>query len=216
MKSKCLFFYRCSLQNALEENSVNMPPAKELPFESTPVPYVIVADGAFPMRPYLMKPFAFRNMDMPQRVFNYRLSRTRRIIENVFGICAARFRILRKPIENGPEKVVRIVLAICALHNYLMTRSTRYATSNDFDIERNGEVIEGEWRSEIGRQGQLQSITGNSTHGRPTNNALEIREHFKNYFVSAHGEVNWQYTSIVRNLPDLTLGGSAQDQSPAP
>lgn len=108
-------FGRCTLSKALEDNSINMPPPKPLTNDSPAIPYVVVADDAFPMKPYLMKPFSFRNQVMPQRVFNYRLSRARRIVENVFGICVARFRILRTPMEVAPDKVTNIVLAIARL-----------------------------------------------------------------------------------------------------
>lgn len=111
------------------------------------MPYVVVADDAFPLKPYIMKPFAFRQQDMNQRVLNYRLSRARRIIENVFGICAARFRILRRPIDFHPSKATKIVLAICALHNFLMERKSVYTTSNDFDRELNGQTIPDQWRA---------------------------------------------------------------------
>jgi hypothetical protein len=50
------------------------------------IPYMIVGDDAFPLKPYLMKPYPNRNLGITQRVFNYRLFRVRRIVENVFGI----------------------------------------------------------------------------------------------------------------------------------
>lgn len=153
----------------------------------------MLADDAFLLKPYLMKPYAFRKLDIAQRVFNYRLSRARRISENAFGLCAARFRILRKPIEVNPAKATKIVLAICSLHNFLMARKSIYATASDFDREINGRVIPGKWREECGDTG----LTGlaNQSSGRPSINATAVREEYKKYFVSVNGEVEWQYAS---------------------
>lgn len=54
--------------------------------------YVFVADEAFPLKPYLMRPFPRRHLGArndPLRtqkpVYNYRLSRARRVVENAFG-----------------------------------------------------------------------------------------------------------------------------------
>lgn len=177
----------------MEQNTINLPEPKPLRNETEPMPYVVVADDAFPLKSYLMKPFAFRQQDMNQRVFNYRLSRARRIIENVFGICAARFRILRKPIDVHPSRATKIVLAICALHNFLMERKSVYTNSNDFDREINGQNTLGQWRelAEGNSFSPLQSIN----NGRGSNNANEIRNYFKQHFISQNGEVSWQYTA---------------------
>ena len=54
--------------------------------------YIIVTDYDFPLRTDLLKPYPFHNFLFPHRLFNYRLSRGRRIFENGFGILANRFR----------------------------------------------------------------------------------------------------------------------------
>ena len=62
---------------------------------------MIVGDDAFPLKTYLMKPYPTRNIELNQRIFNYRLSRVRRIVETVFGILTSRFGFFQKPIRHS-------------------------------------------------------------------------------------------------------------------
>jgi hypothetical protein len=71
---------------------------------------VFVADEAFPLTTYIMKPHAGRQLNLERKVFNYRLSRARRITENTFGIVCSRFRIFSKPMTLKPDTVQLIVL----------------------------------------------------------------------------------------------------------
>jgi len=114
-------FNRCSLYHALETGTVGLPLAIPLPGQAQPVPYFFVADDAFAMINYIMKPYPFKDQLAPNQIFNYQLSRARRIVENVFGIIANRFRVLRKPLIQSPTSTVNIVLAVCVLHNFLMS-----------------------------------------------------------------------------------------------
>lgn len=78
----------------LASGDVNLPPPTPLPGRNVPFPYV--ADEAFPLNTYLMRPYARRNGLTDQRVFNYRLTRTRLCIENTFGILVSHWHILHK------------------------------------------------------------------------------------------------------------------------
>ena len=56
----------------------------------------------------MMKSFPSQNLTADQRAFNYQLLRTRTVIENVFAICASKFRVLGRPIIATPKKAVLI------------------------------------------------------------------------------------------------------------
>ena len=74
---------------AIENDLLNIPE----------FPYVFVADDAFSLKPYMIKPYPATNANDPTKLIcNYRISRARRVIENSFGILASRFRIYRRPI----------------------------------------------------------------------------------------------------------------------
>lgn len=110
----------------------------------TNTPFVIVADDAFAFEENIMKPYSARNLTASQRIFNYRLSRARRCIENVFGIMSARFRVLRAPINLDAAKTRKVTLGCCALHNDRMYVPVGFADH----ISADGSIIDGAWRHE--------------------------------------------------------------------
>jgi hypothetical protein len=79
----------------------------------------MLGDEAFPLKQFLMRPYPNRGLDDRKRIYNYRHSRARRIIENAFGIMASRWRIFRKPIIVNPDKVISIIQACLCLHNFV-------------------------------------------------------------------------------------------------
>ena len=74
------------LKEGLESpnNIFNIPEEKSLPGDDVPIPYYIVEDNAFGINKSLMNPYSIRNMEHYDRIFNYRLSRTRRVVKNGF------------------------------------------------------------------------------------------------------------------------------------
>ena len=187
-------FNNTQLCKKLEENSLNIPPPTilQVPY-AVEFPYYILGDRAFALNEYTLKPFE-GNPDRGsiERVFNYRLSRARRVVENAFGILSSVFRVLRKPILLEPEKAKRIVMATLYLHNFLRKQpSSRalYTSGGSLDTENNGQVIPGRWRNDH-EASSLQPLR--VTARRAGKNAKEKRLHLARHFVT-NGAIPWQY-----------------------
>jgi len=75
-----------------------------------------------------MKLYPRRQLTESRRLFNYHLSRSRRVVESAFGILAGKWRILNKPIETSPDMADRIVKYICVLHNTVIDRGVDEAS----------------------------------------------------------------------------------------
>jgi len=178
-------FSNSSLAHALTSNSLFIPSVEPIG-DIQNMPYVIVGDDAFPLKPYLMKPYAMRGLSTEQRIFNYRLSRARRVVENAFGILSSRFQIFKKAMALSPERVEIITMAACCLHNFLIrdqTSSTAYAADL---IDRSDDGCAAP--ESAGSMTDLKKQGGN----RPSNSACEIRDKFCSYFNREKGAVSWQ------------------------
>lgn len=141
---------------------------------------VILGDSIFPLKTWLMKPYSRRNCSGPRTVFNYRLLRARRVVENAFGILTWRFRVFKSAIELKVGTADDVVLAACSLHNWLQSRSADYITQNSVDQEdMNGEMIPGQWREHVA--GTLAGISaqGSNNYERP---AEQVRTTYREYF----------------------------------
>ncbi|XP_067947142.1 uncharacterized protein [Watersipora subatra] len=162
------------------------------------IPYYLVGDEIFPLTSWLMKPWPGKNLSQEQQVFNYRLSRSRRTIENTFGILCARWRIFRRPIHAKLDLVDLIVQACVCLHNYLMlTDNASYKPTGFVDsYSDTGDLIEGDWRKEVteggGALGRLRPRPLKHTY-----TAKEIRECLTRYVNSPEAALPWQVQLVT-------------------
>ena len=73
----------------LQNKHLRIPTEENVRNTTRSLPYVFVADDAFPLRVDMLKPFRQADLICQNRkVYNYRVSRARRIVENAFGIMA--------------------------------------------------------------------------------------------------------------------------------
>ncbi len=186
-------FKETRLYQKLESSTLGVPP--ETCYTASrrmKIPYLFLGDSAFPLMPNLMKPYSGdHKKGTPKRIFNYRLSRARRVVENVFGISSSIFRVLRHPMELQPEKAEIIVLAICHLHNFLRRNKqsrSLYMPSQSIDREQDGNIVNGSWRNEPRGSSFLPL---RNIPRRSTEYAQNIRDELADYFIK-EGAVAWQ------------------------
>nr|CAI5852789.1 unnamed protein product [Callosobruchus analis] len=112
----------------------------------------VIRDDAFALTTRMLKPYpGVYNKGTQERIFNFRLSRARRVVENVFGILSSIFRIFKKPILLEPLRVTEITMTCVLLHNSLRksrTSRSRYMPHESLDSEVEGLLIPGTWRNE--------------------------------------------------------------------
>ena len=158
-----------------------------------------MGDDAFQLTDSMVKPFPKEVLGLNERIYNYRLSRARRIIENTFGIMVTRFRIFRRPIIARIEVVENVTKACIALHNFLMfgrTFDNMYCPEGFVDEETCHGYNLGDWRREQnGTQGLQQA--NNLGSNNYTRDAKLIRERFRDFFCSDEGAVHWQLDTVT-------------------
>lgn len=174
-------FLKSTMGKKILEGSFGFPEAKQLPGSSKILPHVIVGDEAFRLHTHIMKPYtrqASRD-DKTKSIFNYRLSRARRVTENAFGLLSQVFRVFYQPISIEPSTCDNLITVASCLHNML----------RDAYLEENGRAF----------------IEFNSREPVPTNNIIpiargggfanaegfDVREAFKEFFCN-EGAVSWQ------------------------
>lgn len=171
-------FAQSALGKAIKNNTLAIPQPKPLPGSSQPVPHVIVADEAFPLSRNMMRPFPGKDLDEARRVYNYRLSRARRVVENLFGTLAAKWEVYQRRIKLLPQNVDKVIKATCILHNFIIK------TSNP-TTQHQAESVAVRTAS-----GAVENLPLCGNH--PSQEAFLIREAYKAYFISTSGAVSWQ------------------------
>ncbi|MCP3680334.1 MAG: transposase family protein [Gammaproteobacteria bacterium] len=190
-QSDAQIYNESDLKEGLENGDIaGFPRPDPLPNDTEDVPYFLVGDDAFALRPYLMKPYGHRDLTREERIFNYRLSRARRVVENTFGILANRFQVLLNTMQHHVENVQVIVRACVLLHNLMRTRYPRLQNRLIDQAGANGTVNPGEWRR--GRNLQDTQFENVQAPNRASKMAKMQRNLIKHWCNSPAGAVPWQ------------------------
>ena len=190
--SDSTIFKECDLFDALQTGNLKLPEPKPLPKYNEPLPYYTVGDDAFGLRTWLMKPYPHRCMTIKQRIYNYRLSRAWRVVENTFGILVHHCRCMLTTMQQHPHRVQSIVMACCIMHNLLTIRyPQQHAQVVDVEDPDTHNVIPGAWQDE-------EKLVGLQTIGRNTSAKVAKiqRNYLKDYYNSPIGKVSWQEKMI--------------------
>lgn len=155
-------FMASDLFNFIENQQINFPEPSFLPHTTVKAPYVILADEAYPLLPYLIVPYERQNLTEEMRNYNKRLSRARMTVECAFGILYSKWRILSKSIETDVKVADNIVKCVCVLQNTIIDKE-------GIDRHLNGVTVKGKSVTWIRR-------------GRIPTQAKDVRNMYCQYF----------------------------------
>lgn len=174
-------FRSSKLGKTLNKGKLNLPDDAKLPGSDIVTPYVIVGDEAFPLTKNLMRPFpGTQTHDIEKRIFNYRLSRARRLVECAFGILTQTFRFYTRRLKSDPNNATSIILTTCILYNIIRKHKANFDLDETFNESSNENRIM-----------NLKKHRGNAQ-----TEAFIERNNFKRFFNSPAGAVPWQMDKI--------------------
>lgn len=199
-------FRKSRFGRELASGSFPIPPPVTLSQQRPRVPCYILGDAAFPMSCNLMRPFTGKGLPEKEEIFNYRLSRGRRVIENAFGILVQKWQIFKRTINLSPSVLELVIKTCCALHNFVRHHEGTFSSHCfepgsivDMDGE-DGSVTPGSWREQ--GLGELQPLE--ISVGRYPADARRMRDVLCSYFL-AEGAVPWQWRSVGRPDPAASV-----------
>ena len=172
-------FTESNMGRSFLSGCLGIPQSSEIPNTANKIPFFLVGDEAFPLKPNLMRPYPRKDLDYSKRVYNYRISRARRTVECAFGMLAKKFGVLQTSMETSVEVSESLVKSICVLHNFIQHE-------NNFNYSPSDDVHDATQSSYSN-----SSLTATRST-RPTIEAMAVRDILKEYFVSPGGALEWQ------------------------
>lgn len=183
-------FRDSSIGSRFEKSAFHLPDPQPIELDGAALPYVLVADEAFPLTNYMMRPYPRSGkLNLQKKVFNYRLSRARRVVENAFGILAARWRIYRRPIIANVDNVKTIVQATVVLHNFIIQSQENLQLQDTYTRITPQDV------------GTISGGLSSMPHcqHKINNGGIDIRNKYTAFFCSRNGALPFQWEKAMQN-----------------
>ena len=179
---------------AMNEGMLELPEPRISPAMSKIFPHVFVADEAFALKPFMVKPYAKNTLDERKKSLQLQDFSCKKGNREMFWYLCFKVRIFRRPIIRKVDIVVAITKAVVLLHNYLMKNESNYCPPGYADADTPFGTRSGEWRGEFQNYTGMVSIGSNNF----TRSADKVREGFCTYFDSDEGSVHWQWDMVNR------------------
>ncbi|XP_065435194.1 uncharacterized protein LOC135978000 [Chrysemys picta bellii] len=148
-------------------------PDQKITIGDVEMPLVILGDPAYPLMPWLMKPYT-GSLDRSQELFSYRLSKCRMVVECAFGRLKGHWRSLLTRSDLSATNIPIVIAACCVLHNL---------------CESKGETFMVGWEAEANRLAADYAQPDTRAIRRAHQEALRIREALKTSFMTGQATV---------------------------
>uniref|UniRef100_A0A8C3FIF4 DDE Tnp4 domain-containing protein n=2 Tax=Chrysemys picta bellii TaxID=8478 RepID=A0A8C3FIF4_CHRPI len=109
-------------------------PDQKITVGDVDMPIVILGDPAYPLMPWLMKPYT-GSLDSSQELFNYRLSKCRMVVEYAFGHLKAHWHTLLTRSDLSQTNIPIVIAACCVLHNLCESKGEMFMVG--WEVEAN-------------------------------------------------------------------------------
>ncbi|XP_053898255.1 uncharacterized protein LOC128844495 [Malaclemys terrapin pileata] len=151
----------------------NYFPDQKITVGDVEMPIVILGDPAYPLMPWLMKPYT-GSLDTSQELFNYRLSKCRMVVECAYSHLKGRWCSLLTRSDLSQTNIPIVIAAYCVLHSL---------------CESKGETFMVGWEAEANRLAAHYAQPDTRAIRRSHQEALCIREALKTSFMTGQATV---------------------------